>query len=852
MPALIEGLDAGGRRPARPAGARRRRRPGLGRAGRRGRRAAVPDGLELLLPGYLPLDLLAGFLGGADVVAYPSLAEGFGLPVLEAMACGAAGAHHPVAGAARGGRRRGRVRRADRGRRSPTACAALLDDAARRAELSAAAVRRARRRSPGRPAPSSTCAATPGPSRRDRSSRRSVPGPWTASVEQCVPARDAGGAAARRGGDLLAGGDARRVPGRHCRRRPAGRSRSSWPTTAPPTARPSGPRPGTPRPAAARPAATSGTARPPTPALADGRPGWALVANPDIRFEAGRGRRAARRRGAVAPGGARSARRSGRRRARSTPRRATSLAVDRASGTPCSAGLWPGNPWTARYRREREEPRERTAGWLSGSCFLVDLEAFHSVGGFDPAYFMYFEDVDLAERLGAPRLAARLRPLGRRRARGRARHPARAAPDAAGAPHQRPALPVAPLPAPAARAAALRPSGPAWAPGCCSPTSARASAPGAQPQRSADELPPPADAGWRRRRHDRRAGREDARAPRSDHGRRLGHAAVAAVPGRAGPSSCSTSSPTPRRRRAQPARRGVRRGCGPCCRPTGSGSAPPRGTPSGAGGAAPSCAPTGWCWSRSPATPPTRSGSAAALVADVDPDAELAVVSADHVIRPGRAVRRRAAHRLRRAGRPAPTRWSPSASRRPRRPPASATCSAGAPTGGRRRRRGGVVPGEARPGDRRGLPGVGGVPLELRHVRLAGADRARRAGRPPARVGRRAGRGSSPRPPGPERDAVLAEVFPTLPKISVDYAVLEPAADRAGPGAGRRPRRRLAGRRLVAGPGAHPRRRRRRATPSAGSPCCSTARATSCSATTRTTSSRWSACATAWSCTPPT
>ncbi len=61
--------------------------------------------------------------------------------------------------------------------------------------------------------------------------------------------------------------------------------------------------------------------------------------------------------------------------------------------------LWPANPWTARYRREREAPRERPAGWLSGSCLLVDLAAFWSVGGFDPGYFMYFEDVDLAERL---------------------------------------------------------------------------------------------------------------------------------------------------------------------------------------------------------------------------------------------------------------------------------------------------------------------------------------------------------------------------------------------------------------------------------------------------------------------
>jgi glycosyltransferase involved in cell wall biosynthesis len=52
--------------------------------------AEVPAGLTLLRPGYLPLDLLAPLLGDAEVVAYPSLGEGFGLPVLEAMACGSA------------------------------------------------------------------------------------------------------------------------------------------------------------------------------------------------------------------------------------------------------------------------------------------------------------------------------------------------------------------------------------------------------------------------------------------------------------------------------------------------------------------------------------------------------------------------------------------------------------------------------------------------------------------------------------------------------------------------------------------------------------------------------------------
>jgi glycosyltransferase involved in cell wall biosynthesis len=51
---------------------------------------AVPHRLRVIRAGYLPFDTLAGFLGGAELVAYPSLGEGFGLPVLEAMACGVA------------------------------------------------------------------------------------------------------------------------------------------------------------------------------------------------------------------------------------------------------------------------------------------------------------------------------------------------------------------------------------------------------------------------------------------------------------------------------------------------------------------------------------------------------------------------------------------------------------------------------------------------------------------------------------------------------------------------------------------------------------------------------------------
>ena len=133
--------------------------------------------------------------------------------------------------------------------------------------------------------------------------------------------------------------------------------------------------------------------------LADVREGWALVANPDVRFEPGAVDEllaAAARwpRAATLGPGIRTPEGELYPSARDLPALGTGI------GHAVFGWVWPANPWTARYRREREAPRERPAGWLSGSCFLVDLAAFHSVGGFDPGYFMYFEDVDLAERLG--------------------------------------------------------------------------------------------------------------------------------------------------------------------------------------------------------------------------------------------------------------------------------------------------------------------------------------------------------------------------------------------------------------------------------------------------------------------
>jgi glycosyltransferase involved in cell wall biosynthesis len=88
VPALIRGFAAACRGRANPPALVLAGQPGWDRQVERAL-DDVPHRLRVIRAGYLPFDNLAGFLGGAALVAYPSLGEGFGLPVLEAMACGA-------------------------------------------------------------------------------------------------------------------------------------------------------------------------------------------------------------------------------------------------------------------------------------------------------------------------------------------------------------------------------------------------------------------------------------------------------------------------------------------------------------------------------------------------------------------------------------------------------------------------------------------------------------------------------------------------------------------------------------------------------------------------------------------
>ena len=83
--------------------------------------AASGVATQVMRPGYVDHDLLAPFFRRAAVVAYPSLEEGFGLPALEGLACGAPVVTSEGSALSRGRRRRrahGAARRSDRARRS--------------------------------------------------------------------------------------------------------------------------------------------------------------------------------------------------------------------------------------------------------------------------------------------------------------------------------------------------------------------------------------------------------------------------------------------------------------------------------------------------------------------------------------------------------------------------------------------------------------------------------------------------------------------------------------------------------------------------------------------------------------
>jgi N-acetylglucosaminyl-diphospho-decaprenol L-rhamnosyltransferase len=70
-----------------------------------------------------------------------------------------------------------------------------------------------------------------------------------------------------------------------------------------------------------------------------------------------------------------------------------------AAGHALLALFKPDNRFTRRYKPGPPDGDVVTgADWVSGSCFLARREALEELGGFDEAYFMYAEEIDLCWR----------------------------------------------------------------------------------------------------------------------------------------------------------------------------------------------------------------------------------------------------------------------------------------------------------------------------------------------------------------------------------------------------------------------------------------------------------------------
>lgn len=56
---------------------------------------------------------------------------------------------------------------------------------------------------------------------------------------------------------------------------------------------------------------------------------------------------------------------------------------------------------SGRVRTSRDVPMDAPFSWLTGACLTVSRSLWTATGGFDPEYFLYWEDVDFSQRAKA-------------------------------------------------------------------------------------------------------------------------------------------------------------------------------------------------------------------------------------------------------------------------------------------------------------------------------------------------------------------------------------------------------------------------------------------------------------------